>query len=241
MRVKMTIAYNGAPFYGSQVQKETEMTINGQIEKALHLLQIPGNVQASGRTDRGVHASRQVLHFDLPQFWSDLSKLKDSLTRILPSAIVIREIQEVDETFHARFSAKKRAYRYIISTQSPSPFLADLVTYVNRLDHQKIKEAITLFEGKHDFRQFKKSGSDTTDFVREIYKARIYQHKGYTILHFEANGFLRSQIRLMVGFLLKISEGTYTKEMLQKQLNNTATYKLKPAPHQGLYLSNIKY
>jgi len=241
MRIKLTLAYNGAGYFGSQVQKETDQTVNGQLEKALGLLQIEAKVQASGRTDRGVHASRQVIHFDLPPFWKDLNKLKNSLERILPSDIVIRRLEQTDDAFHARYSAKKRAYRYIISTQKPSPFLADLVTYVNAIDEEKIKEAIKLFEGVHNFEYFKKSGSDTDNFVREIYKTRVYQHKGYTILYFEANGFLRSQIRLMVGFLLAISEEKYTKEDLLSQLTLTKQFKLKPAPHEGLYLCNIKY
>lgn len=241
MRVKMTVAYNGADYFGSQVQKETEQTVNGQIEKALRTLHIDTKVQASGRTDRGVHATRQVIHFDLPEFWNDLEKLKRNLLRSLPKSIAIRRIDEVDESFHARYSAKKRAYRYIISTQTPNPFLADLVTYVDHLDEAKIKEAITLFEGEHDFEYFKKSGSDTENFVREVYKTRVYNHKGYTVLYFEANGFLRSQIRLMVGFLLAVSDGRYTKEELRAQLALQQQYKLKPAPHEGLYLCNIKY
>ncbi|MDA3945063.1 MAG: tRNA pseudouridine(38-40) synthase TruA [Helicobacteraceae bacterium] len=241
MRVKMTIAYNGAGYFGSQVQKETDQTVNGQIEKALSLLQIETKVIASGRTDRGVHASRQVLHFDLPPFWNDLNKLKESLKRILPANIAIRRMEQVDEDFHARYSARKRAYRYILSTQTPNPFLADLVTYVDTIDETKIKEAITLFEGVHDFEYFKKSGSDTINFVREIYKTRVYRHNGCTVLYFEANGFLRSQIRLMVGFLLEISAGRYMKEDLQAQLALEKQFKLKPAPHQGLYLCNIRY
>ena len=241
MRVKMTIAYNGANYFGSQIQKETDQTINGQLEKALNLLQIESKVHASGRTDRGVHASRQVIHFDLPPFWRDLNKLEDSLKRILPSNIVIRRLEQADDAFHARYSAKKRSYRYILSTQKPSPFLADLITFVDTLNEEKIKEAITLFEGVHDFEYFKKSGSDTDSFVREIYKTNVYNYRGYTILYFEANGFLRSQIRLMVGFLLEISAGNYTKEDLKAQLSLDRQLKLKPAPHQGLYLSNIKY
>ncbi len=241
MRVKMTVAYNGANYFGSQIQNETDQTINGQIEKALRFLQIDTRVVASGRTDRGVHAFRQVIHFDLPPFWNDLAKLKESLRRILPANIAIRRLEQVDEHFHARYSAKKRAYRYIISTQTPNPFLADLVTYVETLDEAKIKEAITLFEGEHDFSYFKKSGSDTTNFVREVYKTRVYSHNGCTVFYFEANGFLRSQIRLMVGFLLAISDGRYTNEDLKAQLALQKQFKLKPAPHQGLYLSNIVY
>ena len=156
MRVKITLGYNGAPFFGSQIQKETDQTVNGQLTKALKTLHIDAVLQASGRTDRGVHATRQVVHVDLPPFWSDLTKLQQRLQHTLPSTIVIRSIKAVSVDFHARYSAKKRAYRYIISTQSPSPFLADLVTYVETLEIQKVSEALTLFEGKHNFEYFKK-------------------------------------------------------------------------------------
>ena len=241
MRVKLTIAYNGADFFGSQVQTETEQTVNGVLEQALAALQIAGRVIASGRTDRGVHATRQVLHFDLPPFWNDLKKLKESLEHRLPKSIAIHRIEQADDAFHARYSAKKRAYRYLLSTHRPSPFFADLVTYVKTLDEEKIREAISLFEGVHDFEYFKKNGSDTVSFVREVYKTRVYNHRGCTVLYFEANGFLRSQIRLMVGFLLEISAGRYTAEELKAQLSLKKRFKLKPAPHQGLYLCNIKY
>lgn len=241
MRVKMTIAYNGADFFGSQVQKETDRTVNGTIERALRQLQIEEKVTASGRTDRGVHATRQVLHFDLPPFWSNLEKLEKNLRRMLPKSIAIRRIEKADDGFHARYSARKRAYRYLLSTRTPNPFLADLVTYVDALDEEKIREAIKLFEGIHDFEYFKKNGSDTTNFVREIYKTSVYHHKECTVLYFEANGFLRSQIRLMVGFLLEISAGRYTADDLRAQLSKEKQFKLKPAPHEGLYLCNIKY
>lgn len=241
MRVKMTIAYNGADYFGSQVQKGSEPTVNGTIEKALSQLKIDAKVHASGRTDRGVHATRQVIHFDLPPFWNDLKKLEKNLKRMLPKNIGIRRLEQAADDFHARYDAKKRSYRYIISTRTPNPFLADLLTYVETLDVAKVKEAITLFEGVHDFEYFKKSGSDTGSFVREIYKTRVYNYKECTVLYFEANGFLRSQIRLMVGFLLEISNGKYTKEELAAQLARKKQFKLKPAPHEGLYLCNIKY
>jgi len=241
MRVKMTIAYNGADYFGSQIQKGAEPTVNGTIEKALSQLSIDAKVHASGRTDRGVHATRQVIHFDLPPFWNDLEKLENNLKRMLPKSIGIRRLEKAADDFHARYDARKRSYRYLLSTRTPNPFLADLVTYVEALDVAKIKEAIRLFEGVHDFEYFKKSGSDTESFVREIYKARVYDYKECTVLYFEANGFLRSQIRLMVGFLLEISSGKYTKEELSAQLARKQKFKLKPAPHEGLYLCNIKY
>jgi tRNA pseudouridine38-40 synthase len=241
MRVKLTISYNGAPFMGLQSQTTTADTIIGTLQSALKRLGIESKAVASGRTDRGVHAFRQVVHFDVPAFWSDPEKLERSLTRQLPDAIHIRRLEKAADDFHARYGAKRRVYRYILSTKEPNPFEADFVTFVPSLDHGKIAEAIRLFEGTHDFDYFKKSGSDVRDFVRTVYKARLYRRRGYTVLYFEANGFLRAQIRLMVGFLLGISEGKLTAQMLQEQLACEKQYKVKPAPHNGLYLSKIIY
>lgn len=241
MRVALTIAYNGAYYFGSQIQKENPQTVMGVLNRALKQIGIETHLHFSGRTDRGVHASCQVLHFDLPQFWSDLNKLHDVLSHHLPSSITIRKLKEVSDTFHARYDAKRRCYRYVISTQRPNPFENDFVTFVPYLNTQKIKEAITLFEGEHNFEYFMKTGSDTTNFVRTIYKTRLYTYKNKTILTFEANGFLRSQVRLMVGFLLAISEGKQSNKTLLQQLNCQKKHKITLAPHNGLYLAKVLY
>ena len=101
---------------------------------------------------------------------------------------------------------------------------------------KKIQKNIKLFCGEHNFKYFMKSGSDTNSTIRVIYKAFAYKYKDYIVLNFEANGFLRSQIRLMVGTLLKLND----KEILE-QLECKKNYKIKPAKCNGLYLTKIKY
>ncbi len=226
---------------GSQIQKSTDNTVIGVLQTVFKRLGIAAPLIASGRTDRGVHATRQVLHCDLPPFWKDLMKLQQALAFQLPSTIAIRRIEHVTDEFHARYSAKRRVYRYIISDERSSPFHADFVTFVPALDFEKIAQAITLYEGEHDFEMFKKTGSEVTHYVRHIYKAFAYQHKGLTVLTFEANGYLRSQIRLMVGFLLRISEGELNESQLLEQLSCKKEHNRHLAPHQGLYLANIIY
>ncbi|NPA66440.1 MAG: tRNA pseudouridine synthase A, partial [Epsilonproteobacteria bacterium] len=130
----------------------------------------------------------------------------------------------------------KRTYRYIISTKESNPFESRYVTFLPSCDLIKIKQNISLFEGEHNFEYFEKTGSDTKTTIRTIYKAFAYTHKSYIILHYEANGFLRSQIRLMTGALLSLDTNQIT-EMLQRQYR----YKIKPVPPQGLYLAKIKY
>jgi len=241
MRVKITISYNGALFMGSQPQKSEPNTVLGHITNALRSLKIDEKPIASGRTDRGVHATGQVLHVDLPSYWSDLDKLKRSLGFQLPPSIHVKRVDLVDDDFHARYSAKKRVYRYILCEDEPNPFEESFVTFTNKLDIETIKDAIQLFEGTHNFEMFKKSGSEVKSYERTIYKAFAYRHKKYLLLHFEANGFLRSQIRLMVGFLLAISAKEQSKVTLQEQITCKQQYHRKLAPHNGLYLAKIKY
>ena len=236
MRVKLTIAYNGTTFLGSQIQKSSTNTINGNIELLLQELNISAKVIASGRTDKGVHATGQVLHIDLPPFWSDLDKLKRVMNEMLPRSIMIKNIIEVSDDFHARFCAKKRVYRYIIKDNNSNPFEDDLVSFYKDIDFQKIQKNIKLFEGKFDFVNFMKTGSEVSSTIREVYKAYTYKHEDFIVLYFEASGFLRSQIRLMVGSLISLEE-----QEIKEQLELKKKHKVKPAKCNGLYLAKIKY
>ncbi|MEA2111098.1 MAG: tRNA pseudouridine(38-40) synthase TruA [Campylobacterota bacterium] len=241
MRCKLTISYNGAQFMGSQQQSNTKNTVLGCFGDALHSLKISSKIIASGRTDRGVHATGQVLHVDLPPFWDNLEKLKQSLSYQLPASIHVKKIEAVNEAFHARYSAKKRVYRYILCEGESNPFENEFITFVQKLDFNKITHAIKLFEGTHNFEMFKKNGSEVTNYERTIYRASAYRHKKYTILHFEANGYLRSQIRMMVSFLIHISDGKLNQNDLLEQITCKKRHLTRLAPHNGLYLAKIKY
>ncbi len=236
MRVALILAYKGTSFLGSQVQSESSNTVFGNLEKVLAQLGINYRVVASGRTDKGVHASGQVCHFDLPDFWDDLAKLKRALNEMLPTSIQVKKIIHVADDFHARYSAKKRSYRYILKEGESNPFEADFVTFKEQIDFQKIEKNIKHFIGEHDFVNFMKTGSDTGSSTRIIYKAFAYKYKGYIVLHFQANGFLRSQIRLMVGALLNLEV-----QQIEDKLKSSYNHSLKPAPANGLYLAKILY
>jgi len=236
MRVKITLAYDGTDYFGSQTQKETDLTINGTLEKVFKALGIEQKIVASGRTDKGVHATAQVCHMDLPHYWSDLSKLKDVANSMLPPSISIKTIKPVADSFHARYDAKSRVYRYIAKAGANDPFCSRFVSFFPMINFEEIEQKIALFQGKHDFEFFHKSGSDTASTCRIIHKAFVYKYKSYIIFHFEANGFLRSQIRLMVAALMDLN-ATQIKQMLRKEKK----YRLKPAPPNGLYLAKIKY
>lgn len=240
MRVKAVISYDGSYFLGFQKQTSTTKTITSSIEYALQSLQIHTPITGSGRTDAGVHATAQIIHFDLPDFWNDLKKLKDALNRKLQH-ISFKHICEVNQDFHARFSAKKRVYRYVFKTQRPSVFEQKYISYYNTFNPSTLLEALKVFEGKHDFNLFHKTGSLTHTTIREIYQTSYMNRKGYHFIYFKANGFLRSQVRMMVAMAIACAKEEITLSQLKEQLKCEKKHYSKLATPEGLYLAKVLY
>jgi len=240
MRVKAVLTYDGSCYQGFQKQTSTQNTISAAIEKALVSLHIHSPITGSGRTDAGVHATGQVIHFDLPDFWDDLAKLKCNLNRKLTD-ISFKHISKVNDDFHARFSAKKRVYRYVFKTQKPSVFEQKYISYYETFDPALLVEALKVFEGEHDFNFFRKTGSLTHTSIREIYNTTYVERKGYHFIYFQANGFLRSQVRMMVDMAMSSATNKVTLAQLQEQLHCQEKHSTKLAPAAGLYLANIFY
>lgn len=245
MKIKAIISYDGSFFFGFQRQtqkgKNRHITVESKFEDALKAVGIDSKILGSGRTDRGVHALGQVITFEAPDFWKDLSKLKKSLNRKFDTKIVIKDLFFVPENFHPRFSAKTRTYRYFIYTKNPSPFLSDYVCFKDTLDLKRCNSALNLFVGEHDFEYFRKTGSDENHTIREIKKAFAYRYKDFIVFNIEGDGFLRSQVRLIVAAVLEYAEGKIDLKIIEKELLKENKPIRKPAPHQGLYLSKIKY
>jgi len=240
MRVKAVITYDGSHYLGFQKQKSTKQTIMHALELALHSLQINSEVVGSGRTDAGVHASGQVIHFDLPTYWTDVKKLKLNLNRKLQH-IQFKHITTVNSDFHARFSAKKRLYRYVFKTSKPSVFEQTHISYYETFNTQVLQEALQLFEGEHDFKYFRKTGSETYTTTRTIYSAKYVYRKGYHFIYFQANGFLRAQVRMMVDTAMSCAKNKMTLTQLQEQRDIHRQHSTMLAPPQGLYLAKILY
>ncbi len=240
LKVKAVITYDGSVYLGFQKQTSTIRTVTYAIEKALHSLHITSSIIASGRTDAGVHATGQVIHFDLPYFWSDLHKLKINLNRKLKD-IEFKHISKVKDDFHARFSAKKRLYRYVFKRRKPSVFEQKYISYYPKFDPELLEKALSYFEGEHDFNYFHKTGSITHTTVREIYKTEYKERKGYHFIYFQANGFLRSQVRMMVEASMLCARGEMTLEQLSMQIKCREKHTSRLAPPEGLYLARVQY
>jgi tRNA pseudouridine38-40 synthase len=241
LRIKVKIAYNGRDFYGSQEQN-SKKTVAGELNNSLKRLNIFEKVVLSGRTDRNVHATGQVFHVDIPDFWN-LEKFKVVFERPLSNSISIISIDEVSKDFHARFSAKKRVYRYIFSFQKRDPFRDGFLTFLENkpFDFTKVKRAIKLFQGTHNFENFRKSGSKTHTDFRTIYETKAYKVGGIYVFKFVGNSFLRSQIRMISQFLIEIGFGKFSENELLKQLNSEKIFSTDLAPANGLYLTKVIY
>ena len=240
MRVKAVIAYDGSAFLGFQKQKSTTKTITYEIEKALCSLQITSEITGSGRTDAGVHATGQIIHFDLPDFWTDLEKLKLNLNRKLKE-IKFKHLTTVSSEFHARFSARRRLYRYIFKTKEPSVFEQKYISHYSNFNPIALEHALHAFEGEHNFKYFQKTGTLTHTSIRTIHQA-LYQKKGeYHIIYFQSNGFLRSQVRMMVAAAMAHAKGKLSYIDLLKQIDAKERVITELSSAEGLYLARIFY
>ena len=243
MRYLMTFSYDGSKYNGYQKQPNA-VTVQSVLEDKL--TQINSNkmvsVSASGRTDSGVHALNQKAHFDL-ELELECEKLKNSLNRMLPPSIYIKEIEKVECDFHARFNVKRKKYVYKINVGEYNPIDADYIyQYNSNLDVTKMKSAIKNFIGEHDFTSYTKGCEEKEDYVRIIYEAYISTEKDIIFITFVGNGFLRYMVRNMVGSLIEVGCGKVEvndiKEIIDKKDRKSAGI---TAPACGLYLEDVIY
>jgi len=239
-KIKITFSYDGSKFFGSQIQSQYK-TVMGEIQNAFKMLHVEQNILVSGRTDRGVHALNQVCHLHIPGYLVDLQKLRQNLNQMIKPYIYIKKLEFVNDEFHARFSAKKRLYRYVISHNNYNPFYADFCLFIPYLNTDSMHKNAQEFKGIHNFKYFKKNGSDTKNDIREIYKCGAYSFKNHTVLYFLGNSFLRSQVRMMCDYLINIEQKKLSLTNLKEQLKTIKKASTSLVPPNGLYLSKIYY
>lgn len=243
MRYKVTCSYDGTNYAGFQSQKNA-VAIQDVLEKALKKLYKKDiRIIIASRTDAGVHAYGQVFTFDVEKELA-LYNIKTGLNTFLPNDIHINEIERVKDDFHPRYNVKEKTYEYLINLGEFNPLLINRAyqsTYV--LDVEKMKKAAELYVGTYDFGSFNTSSyQEYPNQVRTI-KAFKVIHKADTLkIKVTGTGFLRNQVRIMVGTLIEVGRGLKTnkdiKDMLKTPNKSTRRYNITPA---GLYLVNIKY
>lgn len=243
MRIRLDISYDGHNFKGFQRQIK-ERTVQQEIETVLsRIFNTDIVISASGRTDAGVHALKQVVTFMPNKEVSDLALLRYSLNRMLPNDIHVNAIQFVDDSFHPRLHALLKTYKYILNMGEANPFYENYrYEFKRKLDVNKVLEAKELFVGEHNFKNFTTKEEDNHDYVRTINSIDIKQDDDVLEITLIGNGFMRYMVRMIVGTLIAIGIGKEDKSFIVNKLEDTnrmpVIYK---APPQGLYLVDVKY
>lgn len=245
-RYKATISYDGTLFSGFQRQSHAR-TVQEEIEKTLQKLASgqPVPIHGAGRTDAGVHAYGQVIHFDLPQK-RDLEKLRFALDTQTPDDIDVVDLAIVADDFHCRYQKHSKTYEFLVDNGRPkNPMMRHYAThYPYPLDINKMQEAIKDLVGTHDFTGFTAAGTSVENKVRTITEATLVQDDktGFLVFTFSGSGFLYKQVRNMVGTLLKIGNGRMPVEQIKVILDSKNRQLAGPTPAgNGLYLKEIRY
>lgn len=246
MRYLITFAYDGSGYKGYQKQPKKK-TIQGELEKALKKINDNQKVDlhASGRTDAGVHANNQKAHFDLDMNIT-VEKLYKALNSLVPEDIYIKKVEEVSDTFHARFNVKAKEYIYKINMGEYDPIERKYVyQYNKKLDVVEMERALKYLEGEHDFKSFSKTDEEREDYTRRIVQThlvRSVKNVNKIKIVFLGTGFLRYQVRNMVGTLIEIGEGKRKSEDIIEILQAKDRRKAgKTANPEGLYLNDVFY
>ena len=241
--IKLTIEYDGKDFKGWQKQPN-KPNIQGEIERAIYnITKEEVDLIGSGRTDAGVHALGQVANFktnsNIP-----IEKLALAINSQLKNTIIIKKAEEVDERFHSRYNAKHKTYRYIINNSPCGTAIYRNLEYCFpiKLDVSKMQEAAKYFEGEHDFKAFKSSGTSAKNSVRTIYNASVKQEGEKIIIELTGNGFLYNMVRIISGTLLDVGLQKIKPEEIKNIIEEKDRQKAgKTLPAHGLYLVEVKY
>ena len=243
MRIALGLEYNGASYCGWQsqsggcgVQDALEMAIKSIVGHEVR-------THAAGRTDTGVHALMQVVHFDTETIRPETAWVR-GVNAFLPDTIRVVWAKQVEEAFHARFSAAQRRYQYLLVNQPIAPAIqADRAGWYHMpLDIEAIGKALAYLQGEHDFSAFRASECQAKSPIKNLQIATVKKNAEWIVFEFAANAFLHHQVRNMVGALVYVGKGNYSPEFI-KELLDQKDRTLSPPTFsaKGLYLVGVKY
>lgn len=246
-RIKLTLHYDGAGFLGWQIQPGAR-TVQSELEAALsRLTDEPIQVIAAGRTDRGVHATGQVVSTLVPERWTAAALYK-ALNAILPDDIWIAAANEVPREFHARYSATARSYVYRVGTRPEafSPFHRRLCWPLREgrgpIVFELLNAAAAGLPGRHSFRAFAKAGQPERGEICEVTESRWVEWECGAEYHVTANRFLHHMVRYLVGTMVEVARGRRPLDHIELLLASTPGLETSPpAPPEGLFLSKVHY
>lgn len=244
-RVALGIEYNGCRFNGWQIQPK-QKTVQGDLEAALSLVadSVICEMQVAGRTDSGVHATEQVVHFDSEITRSEKAWVLGTNSKLPTREISVLWAKPVNDDFHARFSAQRRRYRYVLLSRPVRPtFLNENVAWDYRpFDLARMQEAVQYLLGEHNFNAYRTVKCQAHSPVKTVYYLNVEQDRNFFYFDIEANSFLHHMVRNIVGVLMAIGcgdqEPIWAKEVLDTQ---DRTLGGVTAPANGLYLTGVSY
>lgn len=243
MRIALGIEYDGSHFYGWQAQQNLP-TIQEHLQQALSkVANEPIEVFCAGRTDAGVHALGQVIHFDTQAVRDSHAWIAGTNT-YLPPSVSVKWAQQVSDEFHARFSAKSRRYCYVIYNHAVrSALLASRVTLHHRLlDADKMHQAAQYLLGELDFTSFRSSQCESKTPMRNVHEITVTRRGHFIYVEIEANAFLHHMVRNIVGSLMEVGAEEHPPKWIQEVLQaRDRRLAAEMAPPMGLYLVSVKY
>jgi tRNA pseudouridine38-40 synthase len=243
-RIAIGVSYDGSAYHGWQTQQPGVASVQSEVEAALSFVaDHPVRVVCAGRTDAGVHATAQVIHFDTDALRSERAWLHGANNR-LPAGIALQWARAVPESFHARYSAFARRYRYVILNTPVRPSLyARQVTWNHRpLDIARMRMAARHLVGEHDFSSFRAVGCQAKTPVREVTHLELVRQGPLILLDIRANAFLHHMVRNIAGVLMAVGAGKqepgWVAEVLALRDRRQGGV---TAPAYGLYLVAVEY
>jgi tRNA pseudouridine38-40 synthase len=242
-RIALGLEYDGSAFCGWQTQP-SGCAVQDHVERALAgIAGVAIGTVCAGRTDAGVHALAQVLHFDAPVERPDTAWVRGG-NALLPSTVAITWACAVAGDFHARYSAKRRSYRYVLLNRGVRPAAdASRVGWFHvPLDVERMQAAALTLIGEHDFSAFRSSECQARSPVRTLHALEVRRSGDYVIMDFRANAFLHHMVRNIVGALVHVGKGAREPSWLAELLEGRDRTRAAPTfDAAGLYLSGVEY
>lgn len=243
MRFLIKFSYDGTNYSGYQKQPGLN-TIEGKLEEALTKINngVKTTITSTGRTDKKVHALSQYGHADIKVSITEY-KLKRALNSNLPEDIHVIDTKIVNDNFHARYNVAEKTYKYIMNPGEYNPIERNYVFQYNyKLNINAMKKAIEYFKGTHDFRAFVTDNKEKENCIRTITETNIEEDNNKLTITFTGNGFMRYQVRNMIGILIKVGENKLEPNKIKEIIESKDRLKAgKTAPAEGLYLVDVKF
>lgn len=243
MRFLIKFSYDGTNYSGYQKQPGLN-TIEGKLEEALTKINngVKTTITSTGRTDKKVHALSQYGHADIKVSITEY-KLKRALNSNLSEDIHVIDTKIVNDNFHARYNVAEKTYKYIMNLGEYNPIERNYVFQYNyKLNINAMKKAIEYFKGTHDFRAFVTDNKEKENCIRTITETNIEEDNNKLTITFTGNGFMRYQVRNMIGILIKVGENKLEPNKIKEIIESKDRLKAgKTAPAEGLYLVDVKF